>query len=216
MFKYIFLDLDGTLTDPFLGITNSVKYALKKFNIDSTNEELKCFIGPPLRDSFKEYYNMNQDEAELAVKYYREYYSTTGLFENDLYNDTIRVLEELKSMNLIIVLATSKPEKFSIEILKHFNIFDYFDFCACATLDKSRDKKSDIIKYGIDSLNINNLDEVLMVGDRFHDVVGAKENGIKCCYVTYGYGSIDEAEKYGADYIIDSLAKLISIIKDSN
>jgi len=216
MFKYIFLDLDGTLTDPFLGITNSVKYALKKFNIDSTNEELKCFIGPPLRVSFKEYYNMNEDESELAVKYYREYYSTTGLFENDLYNDTIRVLEELKSMNSKIVLATSKPEKFSIQILKHFNIYEYFDFCACATLDKSRDKKSDIIKYAIDSLNITNLDEVLMVGDRFHDVVGAKENGIKCCYVTYGYGSVDEAKKYGADYIIDSLYEVIKIIKDSN
>ena len=215
MYKYIFLDLDGTLTDPFLGITNSVKYALKKFNIDSTNEELKCFIGPPLRQSFKEYYNMNADDAEKAVSYYREYYATKGLFENELYGDTIKVLDELKGLSLKIVLATSKPEKFSIEILKHFNIYEYFDFCACATLDKSRDTKSDIIKYAIDSLNITNLDEILMVGDRYHDVEGAKLNNIKCCYVTYGYGSIDEAKKYGANYIIDSLDEVLGIIKDS-
>lgn len=97
MYKYIFLDLDGTLTDPFLGITNSVKYALKKFNIDKTNEELKCFIGPPLRYSFSKYYNFSAEDAEQAVKYYREVYSTTGLFENELYPDTVYVLEELKN-----------------------------------------------------------------------------------------------------------------------
>jgi len=216
MYKYIFLDLDGTLTDPYLGITNSVKYALKKFNIDSTNEQLKVFIGPPLRDSFKRYYNMNPDEAELAVKYYREYYSTKGLFENDLYAFTMNVLEELKKLNLKIVLATSKPEKFSVEILKHFNIYEYFDFCACATLDKSRDNKTDIIKYAIDSLNIKNLDEVLMVGDRYHDVEGAKNNSIKCAYVTYGYGSVNEAKEYNAEYIIDSLEDIIEILKGSN
>ena len=215
MYKYIFLDLDGTLTDPFLGITNSVKYALKKFNIDSTNEELKCFIGPPLRDSFHKYYGMTPDEAELAVKYYREYFATKGLFENDLYPFTIKVLEELKSLGLKIILATSKPDKFSIEILKHFNIYDYFDFCSCATFDKTREKKSDIIKYAITNLNIKNKDEIIMVGDRFHDVVGAKENGIKCCYVTYGYGSVDEANNYGADYVIYDLIDLIDIIKDS-
>lgn len=216
MYKYIFLDLDGTLTDPFLGITNSVKYALKKFNIDRTNEELKCFIGPPLRDSFKEYYNMTPDEAELAVKYYREYFSTVGLFENELYSFTVKVLDELKKLDVKIVLATSKPEKFSIEILKHFNIYEYFDFCSCATMDKSRDNKSDIIKYAIDYFNVSNLDEILMVGDRHHDIVGAKNNGIKCCYVTYGYGSVDEANKYGANYIINDLLDLIDIIKDSN
>lgn len=215
MFKYIFLDLDGTLTDPYLGITNSVKYALKKFNIDSTNEQLKVFIGPPLRDSFKRYYNMNPEEAELAVKYYREYYSTKGLFENDLYPFTVKVLEKLKKLNVKIVLATSKPDKFSIQILEHFNIYKYFDFCACATLDKSRDNKTDIIKYGIDNLGVTNLDEILMVGDRFHDVEGAKNNNIKCAYVTYGYGSVDEANKYEADYIIDSLESIIEIIKGS-
>ena len=215
MYKYIFLDLDGTLTDPFLGITNSVKYALSKFNIDSTNEQLKCFIGPPLRYSFMEYYKLSESEAELAVKYYREVFSTTGLFENELYPDTIKVLEELKKMNLILVLATSKPDKFSIEILKHFNIYDYFSFCSCATFDKSRDKKSDIIKYALDELDIKNKNEVLMVGDRYHDVVGAKENNIDSCYVTYGYGSIDEAKKYGANYIIDKFTDLIGIIKSS-
>ncbi len=215
MYKYVFLDLDGTLTDPFLGITNSVKYALTKFNINKTNEELKCFIGPPLRYSFVEYAGLTPSEAEEAVKYYREVFSVTGLFENEIYPDTIKVLDELKKLNCILVLATSKPEKFSIEILKHFNIYHYFDFCSCATMDKSRDNKTDIIKYAIESLNIKNLDEVLMVGDRHHDVVGAKENNIKCCYVTYGYGTVDEAKKYDATYIIAKFPDLIEIIKGS-
>lgn len=215
MYKYVFLDLDGTLTDPFLGITNAVKYALNKFNIDKTNEELKCFIGPPLRDSFMDYYNMNSDEAELAVKYYREYYAEKGLFENDIYPSTIKVLDELKNIGLTLVLATSKPEKFSVLILKHFNIYDYFSFCACATFDKTRNKKADIIKYAIDNLDIKNMDEILMVGDRFHDCVGAHENGIKCCYVTYGYGSKSEALNYNAEYIIDKFTELIKIINDS-
>ena len=216
MFKYIFLDLDGTLTDPFLGITNSVKYALKKFDIDKTNEELKCFIGPPLRESFHEYYGMDPDTCEDAIKYYREYFSTKGLFENELYPFTVKTLAELKKMGLTIVLATSKPEKFSVEILKHFEIFDYFDFVSGSTMDKTRDNKTVIIKYAIDELNITNLDEILMVGDRHHDIVGAKDNGIKCCYVTYGYGSVDEANKYGANYIISDLLDLIDIIKGSN
>ena len=215
MFKYIFLDLDGTLTDPYLGITNSVKYALKKFNIDSTNEELKCFIGPPLVDSFMEYYHFSYDDAVLAKQYYREVFSVKGLFENEIYPETISVLEELKKLGCTLVLATSKPEKFSIQILKHFNIYDYFTFCACATLDESRSKKAQVIKYAIDSLNVKNNDEILMVGDRFHDCVGAHENNIKCCYVTYGYGSKSEALNYNAEYIIDKFSDLIKIVKDS-
>ncbi len=215
MYKYVFLDLDGTLTDPFLGITNSVKYALKKFNIDATNEELKCFIGPPLVDSFMEFYKFSYEDAILAKNYYREVFSTKGLFENEIYPDTINVLKKLKELGCTLVLATSKPEKFSIEILKHFNIYDYFTFCACATMDETRNKKGQVIKYAIDSLNILNKDEILMVGDRFHDCIGALENNIDCCYVTYGYGSADEAKKYQATYIIDNFNDLIKIINDS-
>ena len=216
MYKYIFLDLDGTLTDPFLGITNSVKYALKKFNIDKTNKELKCFIGPPLRYSFSKYYNFSSEQAEEAVKYYREVYAVKGLFENELYPDTIYVLEELKKLGLKLVLATSKPEKFSIQILKHFYIYDYFDFCSGASLDKTRDSKSDVIKYALETLNIKDTGEVLMVGDRFHDVVGARDFNIDCCYVTFGYGSKNEAIEYNAKYIIDDFKDLIKIVKDSN
>ena len=215
MYKYVFLDLDGTLTDPYLGITNSVKYALKKFNINAKNEDLKVFIGPPLTDSFMEYFNFSFEDAVKAKAYYREVFRVTGMFENEIYPDTVYVLEELKKLGCKLVLATSKPEEFSIKILKHFNIYDYFTFCAGATMDEVRNKKSDIIKYAIDNLNIKNVDEILMVGDRFHDCVGAHENNIKCCYVTYGYGSKDEAIKYNAEYIIDNFKELIYIIKSS-
>ena len=215
MYKYVFLDLDGTLTDPYLGITNSVKYALKKFNINAKNEDLKVFIGPPLTDSFMEYFNFSFEDAVKAKAYYREVFRVTGMFENEIYPDTVYVLEELKKLGCKLVLATSKPEEFSIKILKHFNIYDYFTFCAGATMDEVRNKKSDIIKYAIDNLNIKNVDEILMVGDRFHDCVGAHENNIKCCYVTYGYGSKDEAIKYNAEYIFDNFKELIYIIKSS-
>lgn len=212
MYDYIFLDLDGTLTDPFLGITNSVKYALKKFNINKTNTELKCYIGPPLIDSFMDFEHFSLDDARLAVKYYREYFAEKGIFENFLYKDTIELLESLTKLGKKIILATSKPDKFSITILKHFNIYYYFDFCACSTFDEKRTSKAEVIKYAIDSLNIKDTSKILMVGDRFHDVVGAKSNNIDSCYVTYGYGSIDEANEYKPTYIINEMLDLLKII----
>lgn len=213
MYKYIFFDLDGTLTDPGMGVTNAVMYSLKKYNIEVKNRtELYKFIGPPLRDSYMKYYGFSAKEAEQAVSYYREYYSKKGLFENEVYEGIPNLLGKLKENGYALVLATSKPDKFSIEILKHYNLYDYFDFCACATFDGSRDTKASVIKYALTELEITDTSEVLMVGDRHHDVNGAREFGIDAIGVTYGYGDRAEHEEDGAAYIADSVEEVYDII----
>lgn len=214
MYEYIFFDLDGTLIDPKEGITKSVQYALDKFNIRVNNlDELTVFIGPPLKDSFMEYYHMTKDEATLAIKYYRERFKVYGICECTLYNNVINTLDTLKSLNKKLVIATSKPEEFTIEILKKLDIYKYFDFIAGATFNGARSKKSDIIKYAIKSLNILDLSKVIMVGDRKFDILGAKTNNISSVGVTYGYALNNELQECKSDYIINDLLELINIIK---
>ena len=147
MLKYIFFDLDGTLTDPGIGITNSVMYALNKFGIDVADRtSLYNFIGPPLLYSFQTFYGFSEADSAKAVQYYREYFRVTGLYENEVYAGIPELLTELKSRGYKLVLATSKPEEFAVEILKHFNLYDYFDFAAGATMDSTRSKKADVIR----------------------------------------------------------------------
>jgi len=213
MYKYIFFDLDGTLTDPGIGITNAVMYSLKKYNIEvADRSELYSFIGPPLRDSYQKYYGMSAEEAENAVAYYREYYGVTGLFENEVYEGIPELLAKLKEKGYTLVLATSKPDKFSLAILNHFDLHKYFDFTACATFDGSRDTKASVIQYALDSLNITDTSEVLMIGDRYHDVNGARECGIEAIGVTYGYGDRAEHEADGAKYIADNVEDIRRIL----
>ena len=217
MYKYIFFDLDGTLTDPGIGITNAVMNALTKFNIDlPPREELYKFIGPPLRESFSKYYGLSAEEAEMAVVYYREYYSVTGLLENKVYPGIPELLGKLKSEEYKIVLATSKPDKFSIKILEYFDLIKFFDFTACATFDATRSSKASVIRYALDELKIEDTSEVLMVGDRFHDVEGARECGIDTIAVTYGYGDREEHLADGARFIADSVGEIYDIITKSN
>ncbi len=205
---YLF-DLDGTLTDPAEGITNSVAYALNKFGITvEKREELYKFIGPPLVNSFMEYYDFDKEKAFKAVEIYREYFRDRGIFENKLYNDIPLVLKTLGQNGKIIVLATSKPEEFAIKILKHFSLFEYFDLVCGATMDEKRSEKSDIIKYALEKLKAPQ-EKCVMIGDRCYDILGAKENGISSLGVTYGYGSLEELKDSGADYIIDKPIELI-------
>lgn len=213
MYNTIFFDLDGTLTDPGIGITNSVAYALEKWNIKvSERKELYKFIGPPLIDSFERYYGFSLEESRKAVVYYREYFSTKGLYENVVYDGIETLLGKLKKAGKRLVIATSKPEGFAITILKHFDLFRYFDFVAGASMDETRTKKSEVIKYALDSLAITNVSQVLMVGDREHDVFGAGEFGIESMGVLYGYGDRAELEKAGADFIAEKVEDIYKII----
>ena len=215
MFKYILFDLDGTLTDPSLGITNSVIYALEKFSIIETDrKKLYKFIGPPLFESYMKYYGFDKEKADKAVEFYREYFSATGLFENEVYDGVADMLDTIRAKGIKTLVATSKPEIYAIKILKHFNLFDRFDFVAGATLDGSRMIKADVIKYACDSFGIKDYSTCLMVGDREHDIIAAKEVGMKSCGVTYGFGSYDELFSNGANYIVDSPTGILDLLND--
>ena len=215
MYNTILFDLDGTLTDPGIGITNSVAYALSKWNIEvSDRSELYKFIGPPLLDSFAEYYGFSEEDCQKALTYYREYFRSKGIYENEVYSGIVEMLETLKNSGKKIILATSKPEEFAIIILKHFDLYKYFDFVAGATMDESRNKKGDVIKYALESCGIDKTDlkDVIMVGDRKHDVHGATENDLDCIGVLFGYGNRDELETAGAKYIAEQVEDILTFI----
>ena len=204
MYKYYLFDLDGTITDPGEGITNSVAYALDHFGIHVTDRtQLYPFIGPPLMDSFQRFYGFSEEDAGLAVKTYREYYKVKGVHQNLLYPGITEVFKSLKAQGKIVALATSKPESFARQILEYFRLDRYFDFIGGATFDVSRSKKADVIAYVLDILKVEDKSQVLMIGDRLHDVIGAKENGLAAMGVLYGYGNLQEFIESGADYVAE-------------
>ena len=212
-YKYILFDLDGTITDSALGITNSVKYALNKLNAPIPPYETLCkFIGPPLLDGFRDFCGFDAEKAQEAVKLYREYYETTGLYENAVYDGIPEFLRALKEKGKTVILATSKPEKFARLILEHFNLIQYFDYAAGATIDETRNKKDAVIAYALKECNITDKSLAVMVGDRHHDIFGAKQNGISCVGVLYGFGNREELESAGADYIAEDVNALYRIL----
>ena len=213
MFETILFDLDGTLTDPALGITNSVAHALSKWDISvSDRSELFKFIGPPLLDSFAEYYGFSDEQSRLALKYYREYFTDRGMFENRVYEGVPELLSNLKAQGKQLIVATSKPEEFAARILQHFELDGYFDFIGGASMDETRVKKADVIQYALDTCNISSKASVIMVGDRHHDIDGAKLCGLPSIGVTYGYGSIDELKDAGADFIALSVEDILKYV----
>ena len=208
----LLFDLDGTLTDPGIGITNSVMYALKSFGIiEHAREKLYPFIGPPLLNSFMEFYGFDEQKAEEAVTRYREYYQETGIYENLVYDGIPELLKELKTEGKIILLATSKPEPFAKQILTHFNLMQYFTAVAGSDFGKIRNTKGKVIAYALELYakmsggTVQALRErAIMIGDRSYDIEGAKENGIRSVGVLWGYGSREELEKAGADNVIET------------
>lgn len=212
--KRILFDLDGTLTDPFFGITRSVAYSLKSFGIEVDDlETLKPFIGPPLDVSFREYYHMDEAQSWKAVEKYREYFSKKGLFENKVYEGIEGFLQSLLNMDMKLYVCTSKPEVFAKEILDHFSLTPYFTGIYGATLDGSLKNKGDVIAHCIKQEQLN-IQDCMMVGDRQHDIVGAHQNQIPCIGVLYGYGSLEEFQEYHCDYIAKDLIELKKIIEE--
>ena len=218
-FQYILFDLDGTITESAPGIINSVQYALTKMGYEIGNpEKLEKFVGPPLKDSYMKEYGMSEEEAEYGIQCYREYYTEKGIFENSLYDGVIQSLEDLKKAGKILVIATSKPEKFAKQIAEHFDFAKYFTLICGATMDEKRVKKDEVIAYALEEMHISNemLSQVLMVGDREHDIIGGKKNQLKTMGVLFGYGDLEELEAAGADYIVETagnIAKTILSIK---
>ncbi len=210
MSQVILFDLDGTLTESGEGIINCVQYALEKLGKKEEHpENLQCFIGPPLKEQFMKYAGLSEEEGEKAVVYYREWYTTTGIFENRLYPKIPELLELLKINNKILAVASSKPEVYVKQILEHFQIADYFTAIVGSELDGRRTEKAEVIEEALRRMHLEEeRDKVLMVGDRSHDVQGAISCGLQCIGVAYGYGSREELEKAGAVYIADSVEDL--------
>ncbi|MBQ9695460.1 MAG: HAD family hydrolase [Oscillospiraceae bacterium] len=205
----VLFDLDGTLTDPGQGIKNSVRYALRKSGVPIPSEEvLDQFIGPPLYESFEKLCGMPQDASLQAVAYYREYFSAGGMFENEVIPGIPELLGALNDAGIRCIVATAKPEVFTVQILRHFELDQYFSFVAAATLDKSRAHKDEVIAYALENGGIPEGSSIVMVGDRDQDVNGAAANGLPCIGVLFGYGSREELESAGAIQIAGTPAML--------
>ncbi len=208
-YHYLLFDLDGTLTDPKPGITRCVAYALDSYGIHVENlDTLTCFIGPPLVDSFMEYYGFSEEQAQAACAKYRERFSSEGLFENRVYDGIISLLKELKDAGYTLILATSKPHVYAKQILAHFQMESYFSFISGSELDGTRNKKGSVIAHVLKTCHITDNSKVLMIGDRKHDILGAKENKIASLGVLYGYGDLLEHQAAGADYIVKDIQEL--------
>ncbi len=215
MVKYVLFDLDGTLTDPSLGITNSIIYALEKMGLEiPPREELYRFIGPPLIPAFQSFLGMTEKEARNALSLYREYFAEIGLFENKPYQKIAEALSKIKKSGKHLAVATSKPEEFAARILEHFELDGYFDMICGATMDESRTEKTDVIKYTLEALRTS-PDECIMVGDRKHDIKGAEANNMRSVGVLWGFGSREELENAGANFIVSNPEDLANIITDN-
>lgn len=212
-FKYCLFDLDGTLTDPALGITASVAYALEKFGIEvSDRAELNKFIGPPLMYSFKTYFGFTDDMAKQAMAYYRERFSSGGLYENEIYPGIAELLKNIKAGGGRVLLATSKPEEFASMILEHFDILKYFDFVAGNTLDETRPEKRQVIEHILVNYPDISAENAVMVGDREYDVLAAKEFSLPSVGVLFGYGSLEELTNAGADMLAEDVSALGALL----
>ena len=216
MYKYVLFDLDGTISDPKVGICTSVQQALKKFGIDVADiNTLTPFIGPPLRDSFRDFYHIKPEDMEDVIAAYRARFSTVGLFENDLYDGIPELLKALKENGRKLALASSKPRVFVEKILNHFEISQYFDVIMGSELDGTRENKSEIIAECLRLFDLDpdgDLSETVMVGDRKYDIEAANAAGLPNIAVSYGYGSEEELSKAGAMVIAGTVKELENIL----
>ena len=211
-FVNFLFDLDGTLSDPQKGIIYSMQYALKSFGIDEEYEKLKKYIGPPLYSMFAEY--LPEEKIDEAIAKYRERYSVTGIYENEMYDGILKVLQSIKKNGGKVFLATSKPQEYATEILKYFCIDEYFDSIAGSSMNNNHETKKDVIEK-IFLQNDIDKESSVMIGDREHDIIGAKQAGIDAVGVLYGFGDTTELETQGPLYIADTVEKLNAWILQS-
>ena len=213
MYDYLLFDLDGTVVDSGLGVTNSVIYALKKWGIEVENrEKLYVFLGPPLVDSFSEHYGFSHEDSLKCVEYYREYYDVKGIFENTVYDGIVDVLIKAREMGKKLIIATSKPEEYAKRILDHLGLSKRFDLIAGATMDESRNEKAGVIRYALKTYGITDTSKIVMIGDRKYDVLGAAENNIETIGVLYGFGDEEELTRAGAKYIAPTPADILKFV----
>ena len=210
----ILFDLDGTLTDPAEGITKAVEVALNHYGITVEDRfTLNKFIGPPLDESFPEFYGFDDEQVREATRVFREYFGRQGWAENIPYPGIDKLLGDLKAAGKKLIIATSKPEEFAVRIMNHFGLAQYMDVIAGASTDNQEGaKKANVIRKALQRAGVEDLSSVVMVGDRRHDVAGGHEVGMKVIGVLYGYGDRAEHEAAGADYIVEDIPSLEKLL----
>lgn len=208
----IFFDLDGTLTESGPGITKSVQHTLRALGIEETDAaQLRRFIGPPLTYSLATFYQLSPEAVQRGLKIFRAYYDVHGVFDNSLYDGIPALLQSLKAAGKRLAVASGKPEYLIAPILEHFGIADYFDALGGSDENESRANKADVIARVLSLTGASSAD-VVMVGDRRHDVDGATANGIPCIGVLYGYGDRAELEAAGATAIAATVSDLLALL----
>ena len=216
-YDIILFDLDGTLTDSEKGIINSAAYALESFGINLAEyNDLRRFIGPPLRDTFRDELGFSDEQTEVAIVKYRERFEKTGMLEeNKMYAGITELLEKLAMNDAKLGLATSKAKPYAVKIAEHFGFAKYFSYIGGAGMDGAGGAKKDVIADCLENILQNEVYEkrVVMIGDRKHDVLGAKFHGLPCIGVLWGYGSREELVAAGADYIAETMEELWELLK---
>ena len=215
MKKYdvIAFDLDGTLTNPEKGLVAGFQYAFDKMGIEyESRESLKRFIGPPLFDEWKKCFGLSDEKCAETLRVFRVYYDVYGWRENELYEGITEMLASLKASGKTLLVATSKPEKVANKVLHFFDIAKYFDFISAATLDKTRDKKREVLEYALSAVNSPEKEKCILVGDRIFDAEGARLVGIDSMGVLYGHGSREEIESAGFTYIAKRVGDITELL----
>lgn len=216
MYKVVLFDLDGTLTDSREGICKSVQHALIKMGLPAPElKELECFIGPPLKTSFREFYGIEGEDAVRATSYYRERYSVVGKYENMPYPGIAELLKDLKEAGYILAVASSKPEVYVEDILKHFDLYEYFHYVTGSDMEGKRGEKEDVIEEAFRRMGLEPEERrkhAVMVGDRHFDINGAKFFGIDSIGVTYGFAKEGELKEAGATYVVDTVEELKELL----
>jgi len=209
----ILFDLDGTLTDSGPGIVEGLRYALDAMDIEHPDDAtIRTFLGPPLMVTFRDHFGMHDDQIEEGIRLYREHYNDTGLFNNIVFDGIPELLATLQTSGYTLATATSKPTETATRILEHFDLARHFTFIGGATMDSSRSLKADVIAHTLESVKAHEFDVIHMVGDRGHDVIGARAHGIETIGVTWGYGSPDELTQAGARVLVHTPADIAAHI----
>ncbi len=209
MKQFFYIDLDGTLTDSAEGILNCVTYALNKQDWPIPDADaLRRFIGPPLVESFQDIAGMTEAQAQQATRDYRERYSTVGLFENRAYDGIPDMLADLQRAGKHLFMVTSKPEPYSIRIAERFGLLPYLECICGATLDGRINSKESVVQLALSRAGNPAPSDIEMIGDRLHDIEGARAHGIDCTYVLYGFGDREEAERHRAAHIVSTVDEL--------
>ena len=209
-YNSILFDLDGTLVDSGEGVLKCAELALRHFNLPIPSpEEMRTFVGPPLRDSFLRF-GCTEEMAQEAIAVYRSRYTTVGKFELFVYPGIEKLLQELTAAGCKLYVATSKPESVSVEILQHLGLAKYFTYIAGADQEKGRSTKSEVIAYLLEQAG--DLDGALMVGDTAYDVIGAAHHGIPCAAITWGYGTVESIEEANPAVIVNDTAELLAFV----